>query len=136
MTNNLTNNHNKILPNISRSKGNRKITFGQLVKYKNEKYFSRKIIHKMLCKTITRPLSKKSKLGIFLNQQPNVLCILFILYAKLRAVNKNILKLSCRPLAFTSYKAFLKNKKRSRSSLPTSFCYILLTGQISLSGCF
>ena len=25
---------------------------------------------------------------------------------------RNVLKLSCRPLAFTSYKAFLKNKKR------------------------
>ena len=30
-------------------------------------------------------------------------------------------ELSCRPLAFTSYKAFLKNKKRSGTSLPTSF---------------
>ena len=48
---------------------------------------------------------------------------------------QNILKLSCRPLAFTSYKAFLKNKKRSRTSLPASFYYILLTDQISLSGC-
>ena len=34
---------------------------------------------------------------------------------------QNILKLSCRPLAFTSYKAFFKNKKRSRTSLPVSF---------------
>ena len=34
---------------------------------------------------------------------------------------QNILKLSCRPLAFTSYKAFLKNKKRSGTSLPASF---------------
>ena len=32
-----------------------------------------------------------------------------------------ILKRSCRPLAFTSYEAFLKNKKRSRTSLPVSF---------------
>ena len=47
--------------------------------------------------------------------------------------------------AFTSYKAFLKNK-RSGTSLPVSFsawflkknisCYILLPGQISLSGYF
>ena len=29
---------------------------------------------------------------------------------------RNILKLSCRPLAFTTYKPFLKNKKRSRNS--------------------
>ena len=33
----------------------------------------------------------------------------------------NILKLSSRPLAFTSYKAFSKNKKRSGTSLPASF---------------
>ena len=49
---------------------------------------------------------------------------------------QNILKLlSRRPLALTSYKAFLKNKKKPGTSLPTSFCFILLTGQVSLSGC-
>ena len=35
---------------------------------------------------------------------------------------RNILKLSCRPLAFTSYKAFFKNKKRPGTSFPASFC--------------
>ena len=35
---------------------------------------------------------------------------------------RNIMKLSCKPLAFASYKAFLKNKKKSGTSLPaTSF---------------
>ena len=34
---------------------------------------------------------------------------------------RNILKLSRRPLAITSYKAFLKNKKMSGTSLPPSF---------------
>ena len=34
---------------------------------------------------------------------------------------RNILKLSCRPLAITSYKAFLQNKNRSGISLPASF---------------
>ena len=33
---------------------------------------------------------------------------------------QNILKLSCMALAFTSYKAFLKNKKRSGINLPAS----------------
>ena len=32
-----------------------------------------------------------------------------------------MLKLSCRPLAFTSYKPFLKDKSRSGASLPASF---------------
>ena len=65
-------------------------------------------------------------------------------YVKLRAID--ILKLSCRSLAFTSNKAFLKNKKRSAASLPASFstlflkkkylsCYIALPDQISISGC-
>ena len=40
-------------------------------------------------------------------------------YVKLGAIN--ILKLSCRSLAFTSDKAFLKNKERSAASLPASF---------------
>ena len=36
---------------------------------------------------------------------------------------RNILKVSCRPLDFTSYKALLKNKKISGTSLPASFLY-------------
>ena len=32
--------------------------------------------------------------------------------------HRNILKLSYRPFTFTSYKAFLENKKRSGTSLP------------------
>ena len=34
---------------------------------------------------------------------------------------RNILKLSCRALAFTSYKAFRKNKKRPGTSFTASF---------------
>ena len=34
---------------------------------------------------------------------------------------RNILKLNCRPLAFASFYAFLKNKKSSGTSLPVSF---------------
>ena len=59
---------------------------------------------------------------------------------------RSILKPSWRPLAFTSNWAFLKNKKRSGTSLLAFFshnfcrkkyfsCYILLIEQISLSGC-
>ena len=68
---------------------------------------------------------------------------IFLLYAKSRAI-KILLKLSWRSLAFTSYKAFKENKKRSGTSLPASFstwllnkyfyCYVLLPEQISLSG--
>ena len=55
--------------------------------------------------------------------------------------HRNILNLSCRPFAFTSYKTFLKNKKWSGTSLPASFSawflkkhfpgYFLLPDQIS-----
>ena len=44
------------------------------------------------------------------------------------------MKLSCRPLAFTSHKAFLKSKKRSRTSLPVFiFCMIIEEIPISLA---
>ena len=44
---------------------------------------------------------------------------------------QNILKLSCRPLAFTSYIAYFKNKKRSGTSLPVSFSAWFLKKDIS-----
>ena len=57
-------------------------------------------------------------------------------------IMKKMFKLSCRPLAITSYKAFLKNKKRFGTSPCLIFymifeeiyvsCYILLSGQILL----
>ena len=45
---------------------------------------------------------------------------------------QKILKLSSRPLAFTAYIAFLKNKKRSGTSLPASFSAWFLRKSISL----
>ena len=44
---------------------------------------------------------------------------------------QHILKLSYRPPAFTSYKALLKNKKRSGTSLSASFCAWFLKKSIS-----
>ena len=48
-------------------------------------------------------------------------------------VYQNILKLSCKPLASTSYRAFLKNKKRSETSLPIPFPAWCLNKNISLA---
>ena len=45
---------------------------------------------------------------------------------------QNILKLSCRLLSFTSYKALLKNKKSSGTSLPASFSGWFFKNNISL----
>ena len=56
---------------------------------------------------------------------------LYILCAKLSAI-KIILKSSCRPLSFTSYKAFLKNKNKKGfgTSLSTSFSVLSLKKNI------
>ena len=59
--------------------------------------------------TIPRLFSKKSKLSIPPDQQSKVLYSLFLLYIK---GYQKILKLSSRPLTFTSYKAFKKKTKR------------------------
>ena len=72
-----------------------------------------------------RAFYKKSKLSISLNQQPDILQSLFLLYVQVE-VYQNILKLRCWPLVSTLYKAFLKNRNRSGTSLLTSFSPWLL----------
>ena len=57
-----------ILTNISRIKGNKTMKFGQLIEYNMRKIFVTKIIHKSGGETIPRLFSKKSKLGISLDQ--------------------------------------------------------------------
>ena len=68
-----------ILPNISRSKGNQTLKFGQLIEH--EKYFSSKIVNKMFSRSFSKSgfFSKKAKLGISLDQQSKVLYSLFLL---------------------------------------------------------
>ena len=55
-----------ILPNISRSKDNQAIKFGQLIEYNMKNIFVEKSYTKCAGETIPRPLSKKSKLTISL----------------------------------------------------------------------
>ena len=57
-----------ILPNISRSKGNQTIKFGQLIEYNISNIFVEKSNTKFAGEAIPRPLSKKSKLSISLDQ--------------------------------------------------------------------
>ena len=57
-----------ILPNISRSEGNQAMTFGQLTEYNIRNIFLEKSNTKCAGETIPRPLSKKSKLSISLDQ--------------------------------------------------------------------
>ena len=57
-----------ILPNISRSKGIQGMKFGQLMKFNMRNTFVEKSYTKCAGETIPRPLSKKSKLSISLDQ--------------------------------------------------------------------
>ena len=57
-----------ILPNISRSRGNQAMKFGQLIEYNMRNIFVEKSYTKCAGETIPRPLSKKSKLSISLDQ--------------------------------------------------------------------
>ena len=57
-----------ILPNISRSKDNQTMKFGQLIEYNMRNIFVEKSYTKCGGETVTRPFSKKSKLSISLDQ--------------------------------------------------------------------
>ena len=108
----LTNNCNT---HISRSKDNQAMIFGQLIERNMRNIFFEKSYTNCNGDTIPRPFSEKSKLSISRDQYSRVSYSLFLWYTKLRTIN--LLKQSFRPLAFTSYKAFLENR-RSGTSLP------------------
>ena len=58
----------QVLPNISRSKGNQTMKFGQLIEYNMTKKFLQKSYTKRGGESIPRPFSKKSKFSISLDQ--------------------------------------------------------------------
>ena len=60
--------------------------FVQLIEYNMRKIFVEKSYTKCAGETIPRPLSKKSKLNISLDQYCKVLNSLFLLYDNLRAI--------------------------------------------------
>ena len=66
-----------IFINISRSKGNQAMKFGQLIEYNMRNIFLEKSYTKCGRETIPRLFSKKSKLSIFLDQYSKVFYILF-----------------------------------------------------------
>ena len=57
----------RILPNISRSKGNQAMKLGQLIENSMRNIFLQKSYTKCGGETIPRPFSKKSKLSISLD---------------------------------------------------------------------
>ena len=58
----------QILPNISRSKGNQAMKFGQLIEYNMRNIFLEKSYTKCGGETSPRPFSEKLKLSISLDQ--------------------------------------------------------------------
>ena len=104
---------------MSRIKDDQKMKSGQLLEYNMKNIFS---CRKYGGETIPRPFSQTSKLSASLNQYYEVLSNLFLLYDKLRAKEIYPLKLSCRPLAFTSFKAFLKKKKGLKLVFLPHYC--------------
>ena len=69
--------------------------------------------------TVSRPFSKNQNRA-YLWMNSFKFYAVFVIVCQVEVYLK-ISKLSCRPLAFTSSKAFLKNKKFSGTSLPASF---------------
>ena len=112
------------MPNISRSNGNRIMKFGQ--KHITwETSFLKKLYIKCGEGTSPKSFSEKSKLSTSFDLRICKFVWKFVLFDFIVCSSQgcNISKLKCRPLAFTLYKACLKNKKRSGNSLPVSFLH-------------
>ena len=75
-----------ILPNISRSKGNQTMKFGQLIECNMRNIFLKKSYTKCSGETSPRPFSGKLKLSKPLNQWREVLHTLLSLNPKLNAI--------------------------------------------------
>ena len=119
--------------------------FGQLIEYNLRKVFLEKSYTKRGAETIPRPFFKKSKLSISLDQYSKVLYIFVFIVCQVEHY-RNWLKLSCRPLAFTWNKTFLKKANGGLELVSLSHfqhnlwrkylsCYIFLPDQISMPGC-
>ena len=81
-----------ILANISRSKRNQTMKFGQLIKYSMTNVFLEKSYTKCGEETSPSPFYKKSKLSIYLDQQSEMLHSLILLHVQ---IYQNILKVKC-----------------------------------------
>ena len=67
-----------VLPNISRSKSNQTMIFGQLIEYKMRNIFLEKSYTKCVDETSSKPFYKKTKLNISLNKQSESLFLLYV----------------------------------------------------------
>ena len=75
-----------ILPNILRSKGNQTMKFGHLIESNMRNIFLEKSYTKYGEEISPILISEKWKLSVSLDQQSKILYCLFLLYAKLSAI--------------------------------------------------
>ena len=116
---------------ISRSKDNQTMKFDQSIECNMTNIFLEKSYTKCGGKTTTKSSSEKSKLSISLDQQSKVLYSLLLLYDNLRAIE--IYQNQAADYLLSSHiKLFEKSKKKSETSLATSFSAWLLKKNISL----
>ena len=111
------------------------MTFGQLIEYNLRNIFLEESYIKCGGEIIPRPFFKKSKLSISLDQYSRGLHILLKLLAKLRTV-KIYWNYAAEHLHLPQIKLFFFKKKRSGTSLPTSFSTWFLKKNISLVAVF
>ena len=108
-------------PNISRSKGHQEMKFPQLIVYKMRNIFVEKSYIKCDGETVPRPFSKKKNWAYLCIKSLKFYAVCFYHMPSLDIyIIYNILKLSSRPIAFNSFKAFSKKTNRGRElvSLP------------------
>ena len=97
----------QVLINISRSKSNQTMIFGELM-YNMRNIFLEISYTKCAGETIPSPFSKKSNL---ISRSFALSFMQFVFIVCQVEDYRNILKLSCRPLAFISYSFFKKQKE-------------------------
>ena len=118
------------MSNFSRSKGNQTVICVQLIECNMRNIFVEKSYPKCCGETVPRTFLKNQIWAYFWINRLKFYVVCFYWWQV--EGYRNILKLSWRPLAFTSYKAFLKNRKRSGISLRTSFSAWFLKKNLSL----
>ena len=99
-----------VLPNILRNKDNQAMKFGQWREYNIKKHFPGKTIHKIWWWNYSQTFFWKVKIE-HISGSTVWIFMQFVLLDLQLDDYRNVLKLSWRPLAFTFYKGFLRNKK-------------------------
>ena len=105
--------------------------FGQLIEYNMRNIFLNKSYTKCGRETIPRSFSQKIRFEHISGSIFKGFIYFVSIVCQVEDYRK-WLKLSRKPFAFTSYKAFIKNKKRSETSLPASFSAWFLKKNISV----